>query len=136
MEPEGIHLRFRKAVKDVNVIVGAYHDVLMEGVQMSPDKGTVSFNSSLHGYDKPLQRGFTQYIMTPLDPLSMAIMSGNKAKYTKMMNTLGIVLKGDEGPKIQGHPVMEAWERPRECPHMWKTNQCLFIKHSLQLQIC
>merc|ERR1712063_80344 len=36
----------------------------------------------------------------------MAIMNGDEAKYTKMMDTLGIVLKGDE-KSLQGKPLMK-----------------------------
>jgi len=58
------------------------------------------------GCDKPLQRAFCQYIMTPLNQLSMAIMNGDEAKYTKMMDTLGIVLKGDD-KNLKGKPLMK-----------------------------
>merc|ERR1719152_59274 len=44
--------------------------------------------------------------MTPLNQLSMAIMNGDEAKYTKMMGTLGIVLKGDE-KNLKGKPLMK-----------------------------
>merc|ERR1712063_155204 len=36
----------------------------------------------------------------------MAIMNGDEAKYTKMMDTLGIVLKGDD-KSLQGKPLMK-----------------------------
>merc|ERR1711988_438459 len=48
------------------------------------------------GCDSPLERAFCQFIMTPINSLMTAIMNDDKAKYEKMMGTLGIVLKGDE----------------------------------------
>merc|ERR1712051_622552 len=48
------------------------------------------------GVTEPLPRAFCQFIMTPINSLMRAIMNEDKAKYEKMMSTLGIVLKGDE----------------------------------------
>merc|ERR1712176_1420802 len=48
------------------------------------------------GCDKPLERAFCQFIMTPINQLMTSIMKDDKAKYEKMMGTLGIVLKGDD----------------------------------------
>merc|ERR1712061_828056 len=48
------------------------------------------------GCDKPLERAFCQFIMGPIAQLMRAIMNDQKEKYSKMMTTLGIVLKGDE----------------------------------------
>lgn len=53
-----------------------------------------------------LQRAFCQFIMTPINQLMTAIMADDKAKYEKMMTTLGIVLKGDE-KALQGKPLMK-----------------------------
>lgn len=53
-----------------------------------------------------LQRAFCQFIMTPINQLMCAIMADDKAKYEKMMTTLGIVLKGDE-KALQGKPLMK-----------------------------
>merc|ERR1719316_1823185 len=58
------------------------------------------------GCDKPLSRAFCQFIMTPLNQLMRAIMDDQKDKYTKMMETLGIVLKGDE-KQLTGKPLMK-----------------------------
>merc|ERR1712084_186067 len=48
------------------------------------------------GCDKPLERAFCQFIMTPINSLMTAIMQDNKEKYEKMMTTLQITLKGDD----------------------------------------
>merc|ERR1711920_106234 len=48
------------------------------------------------GCDKPLERAFCQFIMTPINQLMTAIMNDNKEKYEKMMTTLQITLKGDD----------------------------------------
>merc|ERR1712064_152889 len=44
--------------------------------------------------------------MTPNNHLMTSIMNDDKAKYEKMMGTLGIVLKGDER-SLQGKPLMK-----------------------------
>merc|ERR1712217_409058 len=48
------------------------------------------------GCDKPLERAFCQFIMTPINQLMRAIMDDQKDKYEKMMTTLQITLKGDD----------------------------------------
>merc|ERR1719158_2135058 len=58
------------------------------------------------GCDKPLERAFCQFIMTPINQLMTAIMQDKKEKYEKMMTTLGIVLKGDE-KSLTGKPLMK-----------------------------
>jgi len=58
------------------------------------------------GTTEPLQRAFCQFIMGPINQLMRAIMNDDKAKYTKMMETLGIVLKGDEKALV-GKPLMK-----------------------------
>merc|ERR1711988_935986 len=58
------------------------------------------------GCDKPLQRAFCQFIMTPINQLMRAIMDDQKEKYTKMMTSLGITLKGDE-KSLTGKPLMK-----------------------------
>merc|ERR1712130_521293 len=58
------------------------------------------------GCDKPLERAFCQFIMTPINQLMTAIMQDKKDKYEKMMTTLGIVLKGDE-KQLLGKPLMK-----------------------------
>merc|ERR1712093_693848 len=58
------------------------------------------------GCDKPLQRAFCQFIMTPINQLMRAIMDDQKEKYTKMMTSLGITLKGDE-KNLLGKPLMK-----------------------------
>jgi len=58
------------------------------------------------GCDKPLQRAFCQFIMTPIAQLMRAIMNDDKDKYTKMMETLGVVLKGDDRALV-GKPLMK-----------------------------
>merc|ERR1712176_820783 len=57
------------------------------------------------GGDKPLERAFCQFIMTPINQLMTAIMQDKKEKYEKMMTTLGITLKGDE-KQLTGKPLM------------------------------
>merc|ERR1712023_173926 len=58
------------------------------------------------GCDKPLARAFCQFIMTPIAQLMRAIMNDEKEKYTKMMETLSIVLKGDDR-SLTGKPLMK-----------------------------
>merc|ERR1719359_869091 len=58
------------------------------------------------GCDKPLERAFCQFVMTPIAQLMRAIMNDDKAKYEKMMSTLNIVLKGDE-KQLTGKPLMK-----------------------------
>merc|ERR1711912_230834 len=58
------------------------------------------------GCTEPLPRAFCQFIMTPINQLMTSIMNDDKAKYDKMMGTLGIVLKGDE-KSLQGKPLMK-----------------------------
>merc|ERR1712224_885470 len=58
------------------------------------------------GSDKPLARAFCQFIMTPINQLMRAIMDDQKDKYCKMMETLGIVLKGDDR-NLLGKPLMK-----------------------------
>jgi len=58
------------------------------------------------GATEALPRAFCQFIMTPINQLMRAIMNDDKAKYEKMMGTLGIVLKGDER-SLQGKPLMK-----------------------------
>merc|ERR1719327_1965795 len=53
-----------------------------------------------------VQRAFCQFIMTPINQLMVAIMNDDKAKYEKMMTTLGIVMKGDE-KQLTGKPLMK-----------------------------
>merc|ERR1711990_475847 len=53
------------------------------------------------------QRAFCQFIMTPINSLMTAMMNDDKAKYEKMMGTLGIVLKGDE-KDMQGKPLLKS----------------------------
>merc|ERR1711998_427924 len=58
------------------------------------------------GCSEPLPRAYCQFIMTPINQLMVAIMNDDKAKYEKMMTTLGIVLKGDE-KGLTGKPLMK-----------------------------
>merc|ERR1711985_227498 len=58
------------------------------------------------GCTEPLPRAFCQFIMGPINQLMRAIMNDDKAKYEKMMGTLGIVLKGDE-KSLTGKPLMK-----------------------------
>merc|ERR1712038_946159 len=58
------------------------------------------------GCDKPLQRAFCQFIMGPISQLMRAIINDDKEKYAKMMDTLGIQLKGDD-KNLQGKPLMK-----------------------------
>merc|ERR1712232_120545 len=58
------------------------------------------------GCDKPLERAFCQFIMTPINQLMTAIMQDKKEKYEKMITTLGITLKGDE-KQLTGKALMK-----------------------------
>jgi elongation factor 2 len=58
------------------------------------------------GCDKPLERAFCQFVMTPIAQLMRAIMNEDKPKYEKMMTSLGIVLKGDD-KNLVGKPLMK-----------------------------
>jgi len=58
------------------------------------------------GSTEPLPRAFCQFIMKPINDLMGAIMNDDKTKYTKMMDSLGIVLKGDE-KNLTGKPLMK-----------------------------
>merc|ERR1712151_98161 len=58
------------------------------------------------GCTEALPRAFCQFIMTPINQLMRAIMDDQKDKYTKMMTTLGIVLKGDD-KNLTGKPLMK-----------------------------
>merc|ERR1712176_1599148 len=58
------------------------------------------------GCDSPLERAFCQFIMTPINQLMTSIMNDDKAKYEKMMTTLGVVLKGDD-KNLLGKPLMK-----------------------------
>jgi len=58
------------------------------------------------GCTDPLPRAFCQFIMTPIAQLMRAIMDDQKAKYEKMMTTLGITLKGDDR-NLTGKPLMK-----------------------------
>merc|ERR1712057_105255 len=58
------------------------------------------------GCDQPLERAFCQFIMGPIAQLMRAIMNDDKAKYEKMMTTLGITLKGDDR-SLTGKPLMK-----------------------------
>merc|ERR1719398_77008 len=50
--------------------------------------------------------------MTPINQLMRAIMDDDKDKYTKMMESLGITLKGDE-KSLTGKPLM------KRCMQIW-----------------
>merc|ERR1712232_872238 len=58
------------------------------------------------GCDKPLARAFCQFIMTPINQLMRAVVDDQKDKYSKMMETLGIVIKGDD-KNLTGKPLMK-----------------------------
>merc|ERR1712217_685362 len=58
------------------------------------------------GSSEALPRAFCQFIMTPIAQLMRAIMNDDRAKYEKMMGTLGITLKGDDR-NLTGKPLMK-----------------------------
>eukprot|EP00420_Gonyaulax_spinifera_P034039 CAMPEP_0197880216 /NCGR_PEP_ID=MMETSP1439-20131203/8071_1 /TAXON_ID=66791 /ORGANISM="Gonyaulax spinifera, Strain CCMP409" /LENGTH=824 /DNA_ID=CAMNT_0043499767 /DNA_START=152 /DNA_END=2626 /DNA_ORIENTATION=+ len=58
------------------------------------------------GTSEALPRAFCQFIMGPINQLMRAIMNDDKAKYEKMMGTLGITLKGDDR-QLTGKPLMK-----------------------------
>merc|ERR1719498_2100740 len=72
----------------------------------NPKKKTWTNVAQPEGCDKPLQRAFCQFIMTPIAQLMRAIMNDDKEKYSKMMETLGVVLKGDD-KQLTGKPLMK-----------------------------
>merc|ERR1719337_274022 len=72
----------------------------------NPKKKTWTNVAQPEGCDKPLQRAFCQFIMTPIAQLMRAIMNDDKEKYEKMMTTLGVVLKGDD-KALTGKPLMK-----------------------------
>merc|ERR550514_1751605 len=72
----------------------------------NPKKKTWTNVAQPEGCDKPLQRAFCQFIMTPIAQLMRAIMDDQKEKYEKMMTTLGVVLKGDD-KALTGKPLMK-----------------------------
>merc|ERR1719321_1724945 len=72
----------------------------------NPKKKTWTNVAQPEGCDKPLQRAFCQFIMTPIAQLMRAIMNDDKEKYSKMMETLGVVLKGDD-KALTGKPLMK-----------------------------
>merc|ERR1719428_2297853 len=134
MEPEDMYGRFRKAIEDVNGIVafgsglhgwgfnverfakiyaakmGVDKDKMMKRLwgdsYFNAKKKTWTNVAQPEGCAEPLQRAFCQFIMGPITQLMRAIMDGQKEKYTKMMSTLGIVLKGDE-KSLEGKPLMK-----------------------------
>lgn len=59
-----------------------------------------------------LKRAFAQFIMDPIIKMFDAIMNDKEAKYKKMMNAVGVVLKKDE-QELKGKPllkrVMQKW---------------------------
>ena len=59
-------------------------------------KETWTDHSQPEGCTEPLPRAFCELIMVPITHLMRAIMNEDKAKYAKMMTTLGIVLKRDD----------------------------------------
>merc|ERR1712072_255581 len=58
------------------------------------------------GCTEPLQRAFCQFIMTPINQLMTSIMKDDKEKYSKMMETLGIQIKGDD-KNLTWEPLMK-----------------------------
>jgi len=58
------------------------------------------------GCTEALPRAFCQFIMTPINQLMRAIIEDQKEKYEKMMQTLGITLKGDD-KNLTGKPLMK-----------------------------
>merc|ERR1719443_2211738 len=74
----------------------------------NPKKKTWTNVAQPEGCDKPLQRAFCQFIMTPIAQLMRAIMNDDKEKYSKMMETLGVVLKGDD-KSLTGKPLQRAF---------------------------
>merc|ERR1719473_1622851 len=58
------------------------------------------------GCTEALPRAFCQFIMTPINQLMTSIMNDDKAKYEKMMTTLGVQLKGED-KDLTGKPLMK-----------------------------
>merc|ERR1719230_978036 len=66
------------------------------------------------GCDKPLERAFCQFIMTPISQLMTAIMNDDKEKYEKMMTTLGIVIRLPSPRTAQKYRVENLYEGPMD----------------------
>jgi elongation factor 2 len=64
------------------------------------------WTNTASGDGENLPRAFCQFIMTPINQLMKSIMNDDTAKYQKMMETLGIVMKGDE-KSLTGKPLMK-----------------------------
>jgi len=58
------------------------------------------------GCAEPLPRAFCQFIMTPITQLMNAVVHNEREKFTKMMTTLGISIKGEE-KALQGKALMK-----------------------------
>jgi len=68
--------------------------------------------SSLSKSGKTLKRAYCQFVIEPIQQLFDGIMTNNKEKYDKMIETMGVILKGDE-KELTGKPllkvVMKKW---------------------------
>jgi elongation factor 2 len=61
---------------------------------------------------KPLVRGFCKFVLEPIFKMFRLIMDGNKEKYTKLINMVGVTLTSDEKDLVQKplvKTVMRKW---------------------------
>jgi len=61
---------------------------------------------------KPLVRGFCKFVLEPIFKMFKLIMDGNKEKYTKLINMVGVQLSNDEKDLVQKplvKTVMRKW---------------------------
>ena len=61
------------------------------------DAHAKKWKKSAKGADKPLKRAFCQYILDPISLLVKSILNNEKAKYSKMLKSLNIILSPEEG---------------------------------------
>lgn len=61
---------------------------------------------STNAAGKSIPRAFCQFVMSPINQLFDSIMNGDKAKYEKMLTTLGVNLTSDE-KDLAGKPLLK-----------------------------
>merc|ERR1712188_25797 len=116
---EDTYLNFVKILENANVIIATYNDEALGDCQVFPDAGTVAFGSGLQSWAFTLNHFANLYASKfKMDPAKLInkmfklIMDGKTEKYTKLINMVGVELKGDEKDLV-GKPlvktVMRKW---------------------------
>ena len=73
MKSEDMYVRFKSAMENVTVFIATCSDTLTGDVQAAPEKVTVTFGSSLHGWNFNVQRSAAIYASkTGVDKEKMA----------------------------------------------------------------